>query len=158
MLRIKRFFFKFWQKKVSKQILDCRRWLDLSMKRQFVPLDDCLGTRLEGVMNQNRSVASMKNRGLKQAARLQKQHVLIKLWWIFFQVYLNQIMSEVKKCGSRLSNLDQELLGRLTDLQTGFSSKLALPTVHAFPLLMRLARTWQGFQVSILTHYASNCS
>ncbi len=58
-------------------------------------------------------------------------------------------MAEVKKCGSRLSNLDQELLGRLTDLQTGFSSKLALPTVHAFPLLMRLARTWQGFQVLI---------
>jgi hypothetical protein len=39
---------------------------------------------------------------------------------------------------------------RLTDLQTSVASKLAVATVHAFPLLMRLARTWQGFQGPIL--------
>jgi hypothetical protein len=63
-------------------------------------------------------------------------------------------MLEVKKCGSRLSSLDQELLARLTDLQASFSSKLAVPTVHGFPLLMRLARTWQGFQeeMVVLSH------
>lgn len=76
---------------------------------------------------------------------------------ILFQLYLNQILLEVKKCGNRLSSLDQELLARLTDLQTSVSAKLAVATVHAFPLLMRLARTWRGFQeeMVVLSHLNS---
>jgi hypothetical protein len=36
---------------------------------------------------------------------------------VLFQLYLNLILVEVKNCGNRLSNLDQELLSRLTSLQ-----------------------------------------
>ena len=75
----------------------------------------------------------------------------------FLQLYLNLILVEVKSCGTRLSNLDQELLSRLTDLQTGVSTKLAVPTVQAFPLLMRLTKTWQGLQeeMVVLSHLNS---
>ena len=48
---------------------------------------------------------------------------------------------------TRLSNLDQALLGNLTELQTTLASQLAVPTEKVYPQFARLASTWMGFQV-----------
>jgi hypothetical protein len=64
-----------------------------------------------------------------------------------FQIYLGLISKEVSNCGNRLSTLDQDLLKHLTDLQTTIGSQLAVPSTSVYPQFVRLALTWQGFQV-----------
>ena len=64
-----------------------------------------------------------------------------------FQVFLGLITKEVTDCSNRLSTLDQDLLRHLTDLQTTIGSQLAVPSTNVYPQFIRLALTWQGFQV-----------
>ena len=64
-----------------------------------------------------------------------------------FQVFLGLITKEVTDCSNRLSTLDQDLLRHLTDLQTTIGSRLAVPSTNVYPQFIRLALTWQGFQV-----------
>ena len=68
-----------------------------------------------------------------------------------FQVFLGLITKEVTDCSNRLSTLDQDLLRHLTDLQTTIGSQLAVPSTNVYPQFIRLALTWQGFQVKKIT-------
>lgn len=64
-----------------------------------------------------------------------------------FQAYVGLISKEVSRCNNRLSTLDQDLLKHLTELQTTIGSQLAVPSTNVYPQFIRLALTWQGFQV-----------
>ena len=66
-----------------------------------------------------------------------------------FQIYLGLVSKEVSNCGQRLSTLDQDLLKHLTDLQTTIGSQLAVASTNVYPQFVRLALSWQGFQVRI---------
>ena len=55
-----------------------------------------------------------------------------------FQLYLNVIYTDLKACSNRLSTLDQDLLGNLTELQQTIASHLSLPSKEVFPQFMRL--------------------
>ena len=45
--------------------------------------------------------------------------------------------------------VDQDLLKHLTDLQNTIGTQLAVASSNVYPQFVRLALTWQGFQVLI---------
>ena len=74
-----------------------------------------------------------------------------------FQIYTDSLWLDLKNISHRLAALDEELLKRIEEIQRTLVEggqlklqRLAIPATQVYPLFLKLAETWKGFQEETL--------
>lgn len=62
------------------------------------------------------------------------------------EAFLRVILNDVISCAQQVEMLEQQLAGRMEQLQATVQSKTAVPTAQVYPQFIHLSQLWSGFQ------------